>query len=177
MATLASAADLATILGIDATDPAVVLAIRRASDRFEGEIGYPLELVAVDDLVVSGAGSRVLLLPARPVVGDPVVKVAGVILAADVDYGIKRNPAVLVWLGPGGWPAGEDNIEITYSHGYNPIPGDVADAVLEMAEIDSRPHGVTAVASGSESISLASTGVTQRWVDVVEKYRLKDGRD
>lgn len=174
LSTLASASDLATILGTTAGDPNVILAIRRASDRFEGAIGYPVGLVEDDEIQLAGDGSRVLLLPSCPIIGTPVVAVDG---EAVTDFEVGRKAGVL--RRKAGWPDGLDNIVVTYTHGWTVVPGDIADAVLEMAEIDSRPHGVASVASGSESIGIAvtiQTGVTQRWSDAVEKYRLKDGR-
>ena len=48
MAQLASPSDLGLIVGKPATDPKVLLSLTRASDRFEGEIGYPVLLVKDD---------------------------------------------------------------------------------------------------------------------------------
>lgn len=173
MAQLASPDDLGLIVGRPATDPKVLLALRRASDRFEGEIGYAVALTT-ETVSLAGDGSRALLLPAVPVVGQVAVAISGLPV---LDFQTAGRAGVL--RRDSGWPDGLDNIVVTYTHGWDKVPGDIADAVLEQAESTYRLLvGVANVQSGSESIGYfasVTTGVTQRWTDTVERYQLRSG--
>lgn len=172
---LASADDLALKLGVPATDPRLLLALRRAGDRLEGAINYPIRVVHDEVIYLSGDGSRTLLLPARPVQGLPTVEIDGTPIT---DFRVGRHAGIL--RRPQGWPDNLDNIEVTYTHGWPTIPGDIQDAILEQAE--TQYHVVVAFQSrsaGSESVTfsaLAAVGVTQRWTDVVNKYSLRGGQ-
>lgn len=172
---LASVDDLALKLGVPATDPRLLLALRRAGDRLEGTINYPVSLVHDDVIYLSGDGSRTLLLPARPVQGLPTVEIDGTPIT---DFRVGRQAGIL--RRPQGWPDNLDNIEVTYTHGWPVIPGDIQDAVLEQAE--TQFHVVVAFqsrSSGTESVTfsaLAAVGVTQRWTDVVNKYAIRGGQ-
>lgn len=171
---LASPDDLALKLGVAATDPSLLLALRRASDRFEGAIEYPIRLKANDVAYISGDGSASLLLPARPVIGDPVVKVDGVTVT---DYSVGRSNGLLRRKGGKTWPDDLDNVEVTYTHGYAVVPGDIADAVLEQAEAAYNVEvALQSRTAGAESITYSATaavGVTQKWADAVARYRLR----
>lgn len=100
----------------------------------------------------------------------PTVEVAGV--AVEVECG--REAGIL--RGRACFPDGLDNVRVVASHGYDPIPGDIEDAVLEMAEMTFYVEaGVTSRTAGAESVAFAPTiqaGVTQRWAETVEKYKL-----
>ncbi|XBH21608.1 hypothetical protein V5R04_15590 [Jonesiaceae bacterium BS-20] len=171
---LAHPADLAVKTGTPATDPRLLLALQRAGDRFEGKISYKINLVTDDVVLLSGDGSRHLFLPARPVVGTPTVKIAGTPTTA---FEVARNNSILRHAT--GWPDGLDNIEVTFSHGWEIPPADIQDAVLEQAEtIFLVTVGIQSRTAGSESITtsaLAAIGVTQKWTDAVEKYALYGG--
>lgn len=120
---------------------------------------------------LSGDGGRTLLLPSRPVIGTPVITIDGVPVT---DWQVGRAAGILQRAG--GWPRGLDNVQVTYRSGFEKVPGDVEDAVLEQAEATYRVlPGVAAHASGSESRSyLASAaGVTQRWADTVARYAIR----
>ena len=168
---LASARDLALRLGVDEDDPGLMLALYRISDRFRGEVGFPVSLTTDDEVWLSGNGTRVLLLPGRPIVGDPVITIDGV-PATGVEVG--RSSGVL--RRRAGWPDGLDNVHVTYTHGYTEIPRDIQDAVLDVAEVAAvlKP-GIEHVATGDESVKfvnrMVDTGTTATWTRVVEKYR------
>lgn len=173
---LASPTDLALRLRVAASDPALLLALRRASSRFEGAIGYPVALVVDDEVTLSGDGTRRLLLPARPVVGTPTVVVDGTVLVHGVDFRVGRDAGILRRAAGCVWPDELDVVEVTYTHGWTVIPGDVEDAVLEQAEaVYDVEVALQSRSSGAESVTYsasAAVGVTQRWTDTVERYRL-----
>lgn len=167
---------LALRLHVGQDDPHLREALQRASDRFAGAIGYPVHLVQDDTVYLSGNGSPSLHLPARPVQGTPTVKVDGV----PVDGVQVGRAAGIIRLTSGCFPDGLDNVEVTYTHGWAVPPADIADAVLEQAELIHRILvGVSAVQAGSEQISFFATmqtGVTQLWVDTVKRYALRGDR-
>ncbi|ANC31434.1 hypothetical protein [Isoptericola dokdonensis] len=165
---LARPDDVALLVGAASNDGKVQLALRRASARFEGEIGYSVERVVDDQVKVSGSGGTRLFLPGRPVVGDPVVTIAG----EPVDD-FEVNRAVGFLRRAAGWPDGEDNIDVTFTHGWpeDNIPGDIEDAVLEQAEAQYRAiAGVASATAGQESVTFTKAGVSQGWTDTVERY-------
>jgi len=171
---LADANDLATLLDVVATDPKLLLALRRASDRFRGAVRHPVSLVANDVVLLDGNGTQSLNLPAAPVVGTPTVTIDGTAVTdfrTSAKNGILRRSSC--------WPDDLGNIQVTYTHGYAEIPGDIADAVLEQAQLQYEVlAGVAQMSLGSQSIGFgtqATVGTTQRWSDAVQKYRLNVG--
>jgi hypothetical protein len=170
MADLAEAADLATRTGLASTDLQLLLALRRASDRFRGAVGHPVTEVT-ETVTVNGDGSSVLLLPAAAVSVVTEVKVLGTVVTdweISVDGRLRRTGGV--------WPNTYGGVSVTYTHGYTPVPADIQDAVLEAAEADlSAQPGVQSMAVGGESVTYHRAGATQSWVAAVERYRI--GRD
>lgn len=171
MSQLAKPSDLALLVGVPATNGKLLLALTRASDRFEGAVRYAIQKVTDDKIDLSGDGGRTLLLPAIPVVGTPTVSENGTPIT---DFQIGRRHGVM--RRAAGWRDGLDNYHVTYTHGYDEVPGDIVDAVLEQAEATYRLLvGVANVGSGSESIGYfasVTTGVTQRWTEAVERYQI-----
>lgn len=176
--TLASATDLATKLGVAETDGKLLLALRRASDRFVGAVHHPVVKIEDDTIELDGNGSYSLLLPAAPVIGTPVVVVDGVAVLYKTDYSLSRSKGILRRRGAV-WPDDLGNIEVTYSHGYDPVPGDIQDAVLEQAELQYQLlAGVAQMSLSGESFAFgaqSTVGVTQRWAEAVERYQLNRG--
>lgn len=171
---LASAEDLATLTGAVPTDPKLLLALRRASDRFRGDVRHPVSLVTDDVVLLDGNGTRSLFLPAAPIVGTPTVTIDGDLVTdfrPSVKNGILRRDVC--------WPDTLGSIQVIYTHGYNDVPGDISDAVLEQAEVQySVLAGVAQMSLGSQSFAFgtqATVGVTQRWSDAVQKYVLNRG--
>lgn len=167
---LAEPTDLATRTGRSATDPQLLQALQRVSDRFRGAVGYPVTRVTGDVVVLDGDGSTTLLLPAAPVAAVTQVLVDGV---AVTDWELASDGRLRRW---SGWPRRYGAVSVTYTHGYTVVPKDVADAVLEAAEaaLTGQP-GVQAMAVGGESVTYARPGVTETWSAAVDRYRV--GRD
>ena len=171
---LAALTDLALLTGLPQSDPRLELALRRASNRFRGQVNHPVHAVEGDEITLNGNGTDTLLLPAAPVNGTPTVLVDGVPVA---DFTIDRNSGVL--RRNGCWPDGLGNIRVTYNHGWATIPGDIEDAILEQAQIvaTTLPH-LQQESAGTNSVTYgaqATIGVTQKWTDAVEKYCLGEG--
>lgn len=173
---LASAAELAGLLGVPADSPKLLAALRDASRRFRGAVRHPVHKITADEAWLDGDGSTELLLPAIPVLARPLVEVDGQALEASgfewSRTGILRRH--------GGWPDRLNAIRVVYDHGYDPIPEDIAEAVLDQACVmyDPRRRGVQSVQAGGTSVTYGATssvGVTAQWTTAVEAYRL--GRD
>lgn len=168
---LADPADLATLTGAGKDDPKLLLALRRAGDRFIGGTGWDPRLTEHDMITLNGHGGQTLLLPVMHLTYVDKVTVEGADVAdwqADRDTGILRRDAC--------WPDGLGNITVTCAHGWNRMPGDIADAILEQAEIQYRAlAGVQSYSLGGRSISFgaaATVGVTQKWTETVQRYSL-----
>jgi hypothetical protein len=174
---LARTEDLKDKLGdaIDASQEDLLQAVRRAGSRFRGETANPIHLVSNETVYLDGNGSNRLLLPAAPVVGDVVVKLYGVDISGSVR--VQRRAGILK-LTSGLFPDDYENVEVTYSHGYAEIPGDVEDAVLEHAETLVLTRAVIAQEGGggvqATYTPAALVGLTQKWADTVARYTLKD---
>jgi hypothetical protein len=170
---LATPEDLATLTKLPADSQLLLVALSRASDRFRQDVGHPVHKVEDDLVVLDGDGSDFLFLPAAPFT-DIAVVVDGVAVSdyeANLRTGVLRRRTR--------WPAGWGNISVVYSHGYDPIPGGIQDAVLEQAAILATVQaGVASETAGPQQVSYgqqATVGITQRWADAVAAYRLGRG--
>lgn len=175
---LADPIDLAALTGLPADDTRLLAALLTASRRFVGAVRHPVRLMVDDEIVLDGNGTTTLLLPAAPVTDLAVVEVAG----AELD------PADYAWSADGllereaGWPRARRVVRVVYSHGYDPIPGAIADAVLSAAHIalNTEP-GLSTMSVGGMSMSFSTTygasvaGATDAWSQAVETYRLNRG--
>lgn len=173
---LADPAELAVRTGRAPDDPALLYALRSASRAFVDAVGHPVVLVQDEEIVLDGHGGTVLLLPAAPVTAVSSVSVDG---AAVTDW---------QWSADGyleresGWPRRLRSVRVVYSHGYDPIPGGIADAVLQHAEMGlTVPVGLASMTVGGETVSFANSsgasvvGVTSLWSSVVRRYTVGRG--
>lgn len=167
---LADPADLATRLGKPSNDPGIVLALTLASERFRGQTRNPISKVEDDELVLDGVGARVLRLPVWPVLDVTSVTVAGETVV-DPEW----SAAGLLRL-PGRFPDRWRSVSVTYTHGFDPIPGDVQEAVLDQAAAISEANpGFSQITSGQEQVAMASAatvGTTSQWARAVSRYRV-----
>lgn len=176
---LAPPADLAVWLGVPATDPKLRAALGAASSRFRGQVRHPVSYVADETLVLDGYGTKTVLLPAAPVTAVSELLLDGVELVDGTDFewsqdGYVRRLGCV-------WPNRLRCIQITQSHGYDPIPEDIAEVIIDQArsQYTVRP-GVQSMQVGGQSIGFgaqASIGVTAQWSAMVEKYKLNRGDD
>lgn len=116
--------------------------------------GQAIGFVADDVVILDGDGSRLLLLPQYPVTAVTSVLVDGADVTAEVTWselGLIRRADP--------FPGTYRSVQVTYSHGYDPVPDDVVDAVLDLAEAASRmPAGVTSMQLGAASWRRGATG-------------------
>jgi hypothetical protein len=170
---LATPADLATLTNLPEDNPRLLIALSRASDRFRQDVGHPVHKIEDETVLLDGDGSDFLFLPAAPFT-DIEVEVDGV---AVTDYEANRRTGVLRRRSR--WPEGTGNISVVYSHGYDPIPGGIQDAVLEQASVLATiAAGVQSETAGPQQVTYglqATVGTTQRWADAVAAYRLGRG--
>lgn len=152
---LATAVDLESA-GATGTDAALEMALRRASARVRRYTRQDITFVANETITIPG-GERVLWLPQYPLVVDAanpltVVEVAdfsGVEWTAieDRDYSRIGNELTrgYPWQAPNrlmGWPWNRaagiwgPKVRVTYSHGYDEIPDDIVDVVVDLATMN-----------------------------------------
>jgi hypothetical protein len=174
---LADPDDLAVWLGVPASDTKLRQALGAASSRFRGAVRHHVSFVADEAVVLDGNGKESLLLPAAPVTAVSSVQVDGTELTYSTDFewsadGFLRRVGAC-------WPDRLRCIEVVYSHGYEFIPDDIAEVVIDQARAQYavRP-GLTSMTVGGQSVAFgaqASIGVTSQWKTAVEKYRLNSG--
>lgn len=173
---LAAAADLQAA-GVTGTAAQMDMALRRASARVRAYTRQDITFVENDTVMLRG-GERVLVLPQHPLFADAshpltVVEVAdfsGVEWEAVEDRDFTRFGNELTrghpWQAPTrlmGWPWSRvqgvwaDRVRVTYSHGYQEVPDDILDVVLDLAATNlTNPQGLRSETVGGESITYAS---------------------
>lgn len=173
---LADPSDLSIRTGLAADDPELELALRRATHDFRAAVSHPVTRVTDDTIYLSGSGTASLQLPARPVIGTVDIMIDDTEIPA-TRYELGRE-AGLVRLKHGVWPDGLDNIAVTYTHGHLPtkIPGDIASAVLEAAELSlNTTAGVDQITTAGESVRLSANGTTTQWAATVARHGIGRG--
>lgn len=173
---LAPASALAARLGRDASDPQLIAELQAASSRFRSAVRRPITRIENDRIVLDGTGARTLRLPSAPVLDVAAVTVGGI----DVEVMASRN-GLIRRLDSRLWPDALGAVHVTYTHGFDPVPDDVVDAVLESAEAriaGAHARGLSSLQVGgiSQTFDRAmSGGVTQAWSIAVARYRIRRG--
>ena len=166
MADFCDVADLESFLQIDITGADQIAsaeaAIDAASEAIRNETRQTLDLVEDDDVIVDGEGLvRKIFLPELPVTEVTVVEEDDIELADGTDYKLGQH-GILHRVGRC-WSLGIQNIAITYSHGYDPIPADIKDVCIRAAsrayQAGVRSSGAGAV-PGIQSETLGDHSVT-----------------
>lgn len=146
---------------------------------------HSLQADLEETIELSGEGRRSLLLPALPIIRISV-KIDGSPLVLGTDFGTKKRQGIINKLG-GVWPRGNDNIEVTYTHGYDltldevgllqGCPEDIQGAVLGLAEIllnvEAGVQSRTVLGDTIAFGGVATTGSTQEWSDAVANYKIE----
>lgn len=176
---LADPGELAIWLGRPDTDEKLLAALAAASRRFRGAVRHPVTFVADDPFTLDGTGRRSLLLPATPVTAVSDVELDGEALAEGTDYEWSAD-GILRRLGCQ-WPDRLRCVTGVYSHGYQVVPDDIAEVVIDQARAMFRVQpGVQTIQAGGESVTFgaqASVGVTSQWSQMVAKYGLRPSED
>jgi hypothetical protein len=153
-------------------DEGVTDAVNAVSARFRGEVRHPVSLVADEEIWLDGHGGTFLALPAAPVVAVTLVEVLGTPVT-DFTWsrqGMLRRATC--------WPDELDAVRVVYTHGYEPIPDDISEAVITEAryQLAVQP-GLSSMTVGGESVAFASaTGpMPLAWTRAVERYQLNRG--
>lgn len=173
---LASTDDLAAALQRSVDPTQAALAIRRASARVRRYTRQTLSFVSQETIVLPG-GDRVLRVPDRPLVVDDqnpltVVELAdlgGVQITCIEQRDYIRTGDELTrgypWYAPGrlmGWPRRNlgiwaPRVQLTLSHGYQAMPDDIEDVVLDLAAQSlTNPQGLRQEAIDDYSRTFAS---------------------
>jgi hypothetical protein len=98
-------------------------AIEEATSAIQNYTHQTISYVADDVLVLDGRGGTRIFLPELPVVSITGVTENDVELTVSTQYKLGQY-GVLHRIG-NQWASGIQNIEITYSHGYQTIPDDI----------------------------------------------------
>jgi hypothetical protein len=193
---LATAADLQAA-GATGSDPALNLALRRASARVRRYTKQDISFVENETITLPG-GERVLVVPQYPLVVDDahlltVVEVAdfsGVEWTAieNRDYSRIGNELTrgYPWQAPNrlmGWPWNRalgiwgPKVRLTYSHGYAEVPDDIVDVVLDLATMNlANPENLRQVAIDDYQRTFASETIGSASLTKAHKEALRDYR-
>ncbi len=149
MSQFATADDLAVFLRteFDPTEQAAAdLTLAGVSATIQKHTGQRLELVTNDVAVLQGTWARELVLPQWPVLSVSSVKINGSPAAAGTWFltgtGKLYRGYLPIFNGPDDW--GGDlflsswlgpvaAVEVTYTHGFNPIPADIVLTTIKVA--------------------------------------------
>jgi len=154
----ATIADIEAFLQIEITEAdeiaSAVRALGEATAAIRNYCRQYLSLVEGEVIVLDAPRGRRLFLPELPVVELSQVVEEGVTLVANTDYrldgsGMLHRLKGNVWKLDGDME-GLQNIEITYSHGYDPIPDDI---VVVCTRAASRAYQAGLRATDSEGVA------------------------
>lgn len=149
--------EIAPAASIDSADRAIL----EASVAIQNYCRQQIEKLEDDEITLDLAGGTRLFLPELPIVELSSVIEDGEVLVETDDYQLGQH-GILHRIGQD-WVKGIHIVTITYTHGYEPIPGDVVaictraaarayQAGLKSAETGAVP-GVTAIGLGDFSVS------------------------
>lgn len=128
--------------------------LAQASALIVEETGQQIEEQVDDVLTRRGVYDRTLRLPERPVTSVSQVTIDGDVVDATTYYllgdELVRSHG---WAGPGA------EVQVTYTHGYNPIPDTVKSVTLNMAaRVWTNPEAVRQETYGPASLSYFGSG-------------------
>jgi hypothetical protein len=177
---LAAPEELAIWLGKPANDPKLLAALRAATRRFRGAVGHDVDLVTDDVATLDGNGRESLLLPVWPTTAVTSVVLDEVALVEGTDFSWS-DAGMLRRLNYYLWPNRLRCLVVTYSHGWDPIPEDIQEAVIDQARtMFTVPAGVQSKAVGGQSVTFGSTaavGVSDQWSKAVARHKVRTSGD
>ena len=120
--TIANVAAFLQVAIAEDHEPYAEQAIRAATAAIQSYCEQRIERVEDDEIWLDGYGGSILFLPELPVVAVSQVVEGGVTLTAS-DYTLGQHGMLHRARGP--WSRGVQNIRVTYTHGYAPIPDQI----------------------------------------------------
>lgn len=166
---LASIDDLALKTGGKADDEKLKLALDLASGRFREQANNPISMMT-ETVILDSDGGRALTLPCLPV---------HEVLALVID---GRQVTDFEWSASGAIrldrpiPDKWRSVQVTYRHGYAPVPKGIQDVVLEQAAaIYQTLPGLVSYTTGAEQRTYSSAltvGTTAQWAAMVARYKV-----
>lgn len=173
MTPLADPTVLAQKLGTTEDDASMILALDLASARFRGQTRNPISL-ATDTVTLDAHGTRSLLLPFTHIVSVDALTIDGAeYTTGEYEWssaGMLRLKSVM----PDLWRS----VELTCTHGYQQIPQDVQEAVLDLATSMYpmlQSNAYTSYTTGTESRSFnqqLQVGYSAQWSACVNRYKV-----
>lgn len=168
MALFASVTDLGDFLGEELTGTRLTqaaTALEMASAQIQGWTRQRLERVVDDEVTLAGGPGWELELPEAPVIDATVTSIDGVVPTSG-SYRLIGTTLIRPggWTGPGlvagnvSWPVWDTItpalVNVTYTHGFDPIPDDIVAACLQMAaRCLQSPSGIRQESIGAYSVT------------------------
>jgi hypothetical protein len=166
---LASIESLALKTGGDRNDERLQLALDLASGRFREQANNPISMIS-ETVILDSDGGRTLALPCLPVREVTALEIDGQPIT-DFEWsesGVIRLDRPI----PDKWRS----VEVTYRHGYAPVPKGIQDVVLEQAAaIYQTLPGLVSYTTGAEQRTYSSAltvGTTAQWAAMVARYKV-----
>lgn len=156
MPQFATSADLAVRLGVPLTSDEETRAdtlLGLSSALIQREARQLLELVTDDVLNMPGTSEGRLRLPERPVVSVSAVMIGALVINVNDD---GSDPTGYVLVGDmlfrrAGWGYPDQMVQITYTHGYDPVPDAIRAVCMEpVVRVWVNPGNVVHEQYGSE---------------------------
>ncbi len=171
---LADLGEFLELLPAGADETRAEAMLREASRRFRAAVRHPVHRVTDDEVTLDGNGSRALLLPAAPVIDVTSVEVDG----DEVD--VEWSTAGVLRRQSGRWPDRLGAVKVVYNHGYDPVPGEIQEAVMGMARyLMAVTPGVSSMQVGGQTVSTSAANADETvmtpWETAVAAYRLNRG--
>lgn len=183
--------DLGTVQGFaerrgvdfDPTDLRAIRAIQDASAFIRAYTRRQITTVTDETVTLNGSGRDRLVLPEFPVVSVTEVKTLdddGVETVLETtDYRVDAS-GILGRIDGWVWPSGIANVVVTYDHGYDTVPADIAAACYELAATNYQSTGggtVTQESIGSYSVTydaatVAGAELPELVKAILDNYRM-----
>lgn len=180
MADLVTLSDVKNYMGItDNTMDTLLSALISAASQFAiNSCGRDFTLQTYTNEAYDGTGGSIMLLNQMPVVSVASVIVDGVTISpasgiSNAGFKYDKNAVYLVGCFGGGFTNGLQNVYITYTAGYNPIPMDLQYAVIELIAKkyrDKQKPGVGSRHIAGESIVYTGGDMTPSVRSVFAQY-------
>lgn len=166
---LTSIDDLALKTGGKADDEKLKLALDLASGRFREQANNPISMMT-ETVILDSDGGRALTLPCLPVHEVLALVING---RQVTDFEWSASGAIRLDRPiPDKWRS----VQVTYRHGYAPVPKGIQDVVLEQAAaIYQTLPGLVSYTTGAEQRTYSSAltvGTTAQWAAMVARYKV-----